>query len=149
LNIQKHSHKNKTIWRLSTLFGYSTTSRNDLLINNFIRDINDYEYLEIYDGDSWRPNIYIKDCVEVLSHLIENPTNENILNVGHNSLNITKNQLVKIIGNIYNKEIPTVNIKPKDTRDYYVDFGKINSYINHTFYDYNNSIREMIHGTGI
>jgi len=147
--IQKHSHKNKTILRLATLFGHSTTKRNDLLINNFLRDIKDYDYLEIYDGEAWRPNIYIKDCVNVLTYLIENPIQTDILNVGHNSLNVTKNQLVDIMSKILYKQIKTVNVRPKDTRSYYVDFGKLNSYINHTFYDYTKSIGEMNNGTNI
>jgi nucleoside-diphosphate-sugar epimerase len=142
--IQKHSHKNKIILRLATLFGHSLIQRNDLLINNFIRDIKESNSIEIYDGNAWRPNIFIDDLVDALIKLIKIEITEPIINIGHNSLNITKNNLVNIISQMLNKNIKKVMIESKDTRSYKVNFFKLNSIIQHTFYNYAESIQKMI-----
>lgn len=140
----KKYKKNITILRLSTLFGYSPVSRNDLLINNFIRDIEDLDHLEIYDGNAWRPNIHIDDLVQVLEKIVKENISEKVINVGHDSLNITKLKLVEIIQKFYKKKIKVVSVVADDSRNYKVDFGKINNYIKHSYNTYENSIMEMI-----
>lgn len=143
-NLLQNLSSNYTILRLSTLFGYSDVIRNDLLVNNFLHDIKDYDYLEVYDSNSWRPNIHIDDCIEVLYKLLYLDITDNILNIGDNSLNITKRNLIETIQSVLGKTINFKEIDTESTRSYKVDFSKLNSYINYNYQNYPQSIKKML-----
>lgn len=142
--ILEKSSLNYTILRLPTLFGYSEVNRNDLLVNNFLHDIKNYDYLEIYNSESWRPNIYIDDCIDVLSKLLDITIDDKVLNIGHNSLNTTKKDLINIIQLTLNKKIKIKEVNTTDNRSYKVDFSKLNLYLNQKYNSYSESIKKMI-----
>jgi len=113
------------IIRLSTLYGISNVSRNDLLINNFIKDITFSKYLEVYDPLSWRPNIYIEDLVNILIDLSEHNRFRPILNIGYNKLNITKQDLILTLVSKNKFDFTVKYYTPKDSRSYKVNFDAL------------------------
>lgn len=142
--IIKQLYENYTILRLSTLFGYSPVKRNDLLINNFIRDIKELNLVEVYDKLAWRPNIYLDDCINVLCELVEKGTDISILNIGFNSLNITKKDILKIIKKVFHSNFETIYIDSNDTRSYFVNFDKLENNISTLPHSYEKSLNFMI-----
>ena len=67
--LKKYDEERFKIVRLSTLFGSSRVGRNDLLVNNFVKDVLFSQYLEVYDPEAWRPNINIHTLCGVLKEL--------------------------------------------------------------------------------
>lgn len=122
------------IVRLSTLYGLSSVSRNDLLINNFIKDITFSKYLEVYDPLSWRPNIYLDDLVNILIDLSENRNFLPILNIGFNKLNTTKQDLILTLVTKNKFDFIVKYYAPQDSRSYKVNFDLVESLIH--FKDY-------------
>ena len=98
-----------TILRFSTAFGLSSERmRFDLTINQFVKEAFFKNKLEIYDGDTYRPYCHVKDFARAIyrSIISKNMKKLEIYNVGSNSNNFTKEQLIKKIS----KYIKTNNI---------------------------------------
>jgi len=127
--IKEIDSDNFKIFRLSTLYGLSNPMRNDILINNLIYDIKTGKDLEIFDPEANRPHLNVHDCKEILFQLIVNGFEEKILNVGYDDLNISKKGVVKIIEKVLDTDLNVTYVDSKDSRDYSVDFSKVNKYI--------------------
>lgn len=139
-----NSNKNVKIFRISTLFGYSTINRNDLLINNFINSAKTNRQIEIFDKNSYRPNIYLYDLLPIVEKLIKINYKDNIINIGHNSLNTTKQDIIDIISNLCSKKIKITYHNIDDSRNYRVNFNKLSNLIDCNFTCYKTAIQDMI-----
>lgn len=115
-------YKNFTVLRFSTLFGNGIIKRDDLLINNLIKNIKRTKSVNIYDEQAWRPNLHVSDCISIVSNLISKNTEDTKINVGFNSLNITKKQLIEKIKKSSSFSFKTEYTTTKDPRSYRVSF---------------------------
>lgn len=132
------------IIRLSTLYGNSCVSRNDLLVNNFVKDILFSEFLEVYDPGAWRPNIFLDDLIKVLIYLSENNKFEDVLNIGYNELNITKQDLILTLVTQNKLNFAVKYYTPSDSRSYRVNFSKLGNICNIPYTPYSEGIESLI-----
>ena len=129
--------------RLSTIFGYSTRIRFDLVINMFC--LHAISLKKIYlnsNGLSWRPHLSVEDACKSI-YLVLNKTfvngKLNIFNIGHNSQNLQIIKVAKMIASMTGSKI-IFNLKEKNTyvsdrnvvggidkRSYVVDFSKFSN----------------------
>lgn len=140
--ITKNKNSNFKILRLSTLYGNSDYTRNDVFINNIINDVIDEKIIEIYDPFAKRPHLHVIDCVKIITNLVNTQFNEPILNIGVNELNINKSELINIIKKI--KPFEYVENFTNDSRDYGVDFTLLKKYVDFGHINYEEGIRNYL-----
>jgi nucleoside-diphosphate-sugar epimerase len=132
------------IVRLSTLYGVSKLSRNDVLINNLIQDIKETKPIEIFDPKAERPHLHVKDCAKILKNIIEGNYNDTIINVGKNELNINKIDLIEKIKRTVKPDLQYKLINSEDSRSYKVDFSNLHSKIRFNHITFEDGIRELM-----
>jgi nucleoside-diphosphate-sugar epimerase len=140
--ITENKNSNFKILRLSTLYGNSDYTRNDVFINNIINDVIDEKIIEIYDPFAKRPHLHVIDCVKIITNLVNTQFNEPILNIGVNELNINKSELINIIKKI--KPFEYVENFTNDSRDYGVDFTLLKKYVDFEHINYEEGIRNYL-----
>ncbi len=117
--------------RFATAFGVSERTRFDLTVNSFTYEAIKKKNLFIFAANTWRPYIHVNDmCNFILKFLIDKtlvdrPNLDKIFNVGFNTQNYTKKNLLDIIM----KYLPGTKIKYVDevidNRNYKVSFDKL------------------------
>ena len=122
------AHFHPTVLRLATVFGVSPKMGFQSLFNALVRDAVVNKSLSIYGAQSWRPFIHIDDVIQAILLVLQAPAGSvsgEVFNVGSNSLNFQKIQLVSLI----KKLLPQTEIEIKedtaDPRSYKVSFDKI------------------------
>lgn len=118
-----------TILRFATAFGLSPRMRYDLTVNQFVREAYYKKYVEVYDGDTFRPYCHVKDFSRIIQNIIINQDidrfKNQIFNVGRDDNNCSKKDLINKI----TKQIPNFEYKlvenTLDQRNYVVNFNKI------------------------
>jgi len=108
--------------RPATVCGFSPRMRLDVSVNMFAFQALQNGEITIFGGDQVRPNIHIKDIVEVYNHFINNPSIESgCFNAGFENLSIRE------IAEMVSKTIPTkLSItKSNDPRSYRQDSSKL------------------------
>ena len=144
---------NPIILRISTVFGYSTNMRFDLVINMLCGlAVTQNKIVLNSDGSAWRPFVYIDDLCEVFKKCIElekQEENFTIFNVGNDKNNFQILHLAKIISkmndnceisflnnlssnksNLIDNSFNSVFVGSRDQRNYKVNFNKINTIFN-------------------
>jgi len=120
---------NWTILRFSTVYGLSPRPRFDLTVNDFTLHAIKEKKLAIFLPQTNRPYVHVLDAARAVEMCIEKPdiSAQQIFNVGDNSQNYKKIDIVEAI----TKVIPDVEVefvdKGQDLRDYTVNFDKIAS----------------------
>jgi nucleoside-diphosphate-sugar epimerase len=126
--------------RFSTIFGYSSRIRFDLVINMFclFAIVKKKIYLNSH-GLSWRPHLSVEDACEAIYLSLNKKINNgklNIFNVGHNKNNMQIVKVARLISSITGSKIyfkldekksfiADKNVKKGiDKRSYIVDFSK-------------------------
>jgi len=143
--LKKYDNDNFKIVRLSTLYGISRVPRNDLLVNNFVKDVLFSSYLEVYDPGAWRPNINLYSLIDVLIELAVNDKFQPVLNIGFNRFNITKQDLILKLVTEVKLDFAVKYYSPDDSRSYKVDFSLLESLIKDSQpIDYVNGIKQLI-----
>lgn len=122
------NNKSALLLRCSTLFGVSHRMRVDLTINQFVYEILTNGSVSVYGESAWRPYLHVEDASNIISLCIDKDL-KGVYNIGDESLNYTKKQIVDILLNRFSFEIEYVNWD--DPRDYKVDFSKLKSIINY------------------
>jgi nucleoside-diphosphate-sugar epimerase len=149
---------NYKIVRLSTLYGVGEFVRDDVFINQLVNDYKNNLPLKIFDPNSIRPNLHVNDCTNVLYNLYVNRVDPilidemepiklpQIINIGFNSLNITKIGVIETIEKVINKKINVKYIENEDSRSYKVDFNLMSSLIKYQLpiIKYEKGIEELI-----
>ncbi len=119
-----------SIMRNATVYGYSPSFRNDLVVNNFVTcALATGEIRVMSDGTPWRPLIDVRDLSDFFICFIKTPAqtiNGKIFNVGFAENNVR----VKDILDIIHKSLPQCKIvytgeHGADTRSYKVSFSKL------------------------
>jgi len=114
--------------RLATLFGVSDRMRDDLLVNDFVRQAVHDHHIVLYEPDFRRNFLHVKDAAAAFLHCIQNydAMRGQVFNVGLSDANISKRQLAEMIA----EEVPGTEIfigkgHDPDRRDYLVSNKKI------------------------
>ena len=120
-----------TILRFATVYGSSPRIRFDLSVNHFTRDICLGRPLHIFGANTWRPYCHVSDLAQSVLIVLTTGsrlTAGKVFNVGENTENFTKAQLIELIQNqIPEAEVTLENSSGNDPRNYRVDFQKIKS----------------------
>ena len=148
LSFKGKSNFSPTILRFSTAFGLSSRMRFDLTINQFTKSIFEKEELIVFDANTWRPYCHVLDFARALETVLEadkKKTDYQVFNVGGDSNNFTKKQIVEKIFD----HVPAGNVtftdKTQDARNYKVDFSKIKKILNFEIkYSVDDGIKEII-----
>ncbi len=106
---------NHLIFRLATVFGPSPRPRTDLLVNNLVLKALKEKYIVLYENQSMRNYIHVKDVCLAVIHCLNNweLCKNEIYNVGNDDLNMNKLSLCEKI----NEYIPIEIIKAEYTKD--------------------------------
>ena len=122
------AHFHPTVLRFATVFGSSPRMNFQSLFNALVRDAVVNKSLLVYGANSWRPFVHIEDVVQAILLVVQAPlelVSGEIFNVGSESLNYQKLQLVNVI----KKYLPETEIEIKgdiaDPRSYKVAFDKV------------------------
>lgn len=119
---------NSIALRFATAYGLSPRPRLDLMINDFCWQAIHQRYLVVYEKHFRRTFIHVVDIARAIVHMLENfeGLEHTTFNVGHESLNFTKEDIVNLIKKrvdflVYYAEFG----KDEDQRDYEVDYSRI------------------------
>lgn len=125
------------VLRLATVYGYSEFQRDDNLINFLLDSVKEGNEIDIFDPDSSRPHIHLRDVVEMIRHLSSRTITDRIINVGSRDANITKREIINTIEKVVGSNIDVKYTDSKDSRNYKVDFSLLNDkYIDNTDFHY-------------
>lgn len=119
---------NSIALRFATAYGLSPRPRLDLMINDFCWQAIHQRYLVVYEKHFRRTFIHVVDIARAIVHMLENfeSLQYSTFNVGHESLNFTKEDIVNLIKKkvdflVYYAEFE----KDEDKRDYEVDYSRV------------------------
>lgn len=121
---------NNIIYRFATAFGLSSKLRRDLLINDFVYQALKNKSLLVYEKENKRTFIHVSDMAKSFEFAIHNKDKMNgeVYNVGDESGNMTKEELVLLIRErldfIYTFAGGWTD---PDLRDYVVSYDKLKS----------------------
>lgn len=117
-----------TVLRLSTVHGVSPRMRFDLTVNEFTAEMLVNGKIVVYGEQFWRPYVHVGDVARAVSRVLDaapDTVSGEVFNVGDDSQNYRKQDLVAMIG----KRLPAAIVeyvkKDEDPRDYRVSFRKI------------------------
>ncbi len=140
---------NSIALRFATAYGLSPRPRLDLMINDFCWQAIHQRYLVVYEKHFRRTFIHVVDIARAIVHMLErfDVLEHNVFNVGHESLNFTKEDIVKLIKKrvdflVYFAEFG----KDEDRRDYEVDYSRIRSAGFEVSVDIEMGLSELING---
>lgn len=135
------------VYRFATAFGASPRMRLDLLINDFtFRAVNE-KTLIVYEKEFKRTFIHVKDMARSFLFALENfdKMNKEIYNVGDNRLNISKEEVCRLLQKYIEFYLHFVETGHDiDQRDYMVDFSKIKKIGYKTTVSIEEGIQEII-----
>ena len=121
---------NSVSLRFATAFGIAPRLRLDLMINDFAWQAIHQRYLVVYEKHFRRTFIHVRDIARAIFHVIDPAicNGHKVFNVGHESLNYTKEDIVNLLLErldflVHFAEIGT----DADKRDYEVDYSRIRS----------------------
>jgi len=119
-----------TCLRFATAHGLSLRPRFDLTVNQFTAELALGRTLEVYGEQFWRPYCHIADLSTACRLVLSAPQEQvggQAFNVGANSENFTKQQLVDMIvrQTSASPELVSFVQKEEDPRDYRVNCDKI------------------------
>ena len=135
--------------RFATAYGLSPRPRLDLMINDFCWQAIHRRYLVVYEKHFRRTFIHVVDMARAICHMLAqwSAIEHSIFNVGHESLNFTKADIVRLIEDrvkflVYFAEFG----KDEDQRNYEVDYTRIREVGFETEIDIDKGLSELIHG---
>lgn len=116
------------VLRLATLFGVSPAHRNDLLVNDLVRRAVGDRSIVLYEGWAQRSLLHVRDCARAMALAIQRSDIMvgRIFNVGDESLNLTKRQIVAAITQKAPAKVIEADYQQDpEKRDYPVSFARI------------------------
>jgi len=130
--------------RPATVCGYSPRQRLDVVVNILTNLAYHKREISVFGGDQLRPNINIKDMVEVYIKILNAPKDNiagEIFNVGYE--NHTVMQLAEIVREVIGKDVTLKTIPTDDNRSYHISSKKIKDKLG---FKPTHSIREAVLG---
>ena len=122
------SHHKTICFRLATVFGWSYRPRTDLLINNLVQVAKEEGHITLFDGQFRRNYIHVRDVSRAFVFALHKQKDMygNVYNLGNDSINMTKQQLVEKICEILGATFSTDHSRTDpDKRDYLVSSQKL------------------------
>ena len=127
--------------RPETVCGYSPRMRLDISVNLLTMQALEKGEITVFGGDQTRPNINIKDMINVYNHFIKNPNIEN----GCYNAGLENMKILKIAEIIKEKTGAKIKIEPSnDPRSYRQNSDKLISTGYKFKYNVNDAIEEII-----
>lgn len=140
---------NTVALRFATAFGLSSRLRLDLMINDFTYQALVNRYLLVYERHFRRTFIHVHDMARVVPHLLGvwDAANGKTLNVGHESMNLTKEDITHILQTKIDYHLYFADVgKDEDKRDYEVNYSRIRALGFETVVDIQRGLDELIGG---
>lgn len=140
---------NTVALRFATAFGLSSRLRLDLMINDFTYQALVNRYLLVYERHFRRTFIHVHDMARVVPHLLGvwDAAKGKTLNVGHESMNLTKEDITHILQTKLDFHLYFADVgKDEDKRDYEVNYSRIRGLGFHTDVDIHRGLDELIGG---
>ena len=134
------------ILRFATAFGVSPNMRYDLMINSFVRGCANQQTLEIFQPHVWRPFCHVEDIAQACAVAVDRDIHRpfDIFNVGANSENYNKQQVLELLQQQFENLKYALNNKNQDPRNYRVDFSKISKQWNYdTTFSVSDGIKQL------
>ncbi len=126
LNKYKSENFITTTIRPSTVCGYASRQRLDLVVNILTNHAYHNREIKVFGGDQLRPNVHIEDMVNsYIAVLNADPQkiNGQIFNVGFKNQSV--NELADDVKSVIGEDIKIVKTKSDDNRSYHVSSEKI------------------------
>jgi nucleoside-diphosphate-sugar epimerase len=120
--------ENVVTFRFTTVFGLSSRLRLDLMPNDFMWRAMRQGFLVVFEPEFQRSFIHITDIARCVIHAIENfqSMKGRCYNVGHESMNKTKQELAEKIAELTGCYLHFNNIREDpDKRNYFISFDRI------------------------
>ncbi len=140
---------NTISFRFATAFGISPRLRLDLMINDFAYQALMNRYLLVYEKHFRRTFIHVQDMARAVVHTFRcwDRMKDRIFNVGHESMNFTKEDITSFLKDrleflLYFAEIG----RDEDRRDYEVSYDRIRAVGFSTSIDIHMGLNELIGG---
>ncbi len=143
------SRPNTVALRFATAFGLSPRLRLDLMINDFCYQALVNRYLLVYERHFRRTFIHVHDMARVVPHLLENwdRAKDRVLNVGHESMNFTKEDITGLLRKKLNFHLYFADVgSDEDKRDYEVSYARIRDLGFQVAVDIDRGLDELIQG---
>ncbi len=131
LNNNKTNDFIVTTIRPSTVCGYASRQRLDLVVNILTNHAYHNKKIRVFGGKQLRPNIHINDMVESYIAILnanDKKINGEIFNVGFR--NQTVDELALDVKKIIGEDVKIVHEKSDDNRSYHVSSDKIKEVLN-------------------
>lgn len=135
--------------RFATAFGLSPRLRLDLMINDFTYQALVNRYLLVYERHFRRTFIHVKDMARVVPHLLRTweAARDQKLNVGHESMNYTKEDIVRLLQSKMDFHVHFADVgTDEDKRDYEVSYARIRGLGFATEIDIHRGMEELLRG---
>lgn len=135
--------------RFATAFGLAPRLRLDLMMNDFTWQALHNRFLVVYEKHFRRTFIHVRDIAAGIVHAIENPDKmqHQGYNVGHDSLNYTKEDIVNLLKERVDFMVHFAEIgRDEDRRDYEVDYSRILATGFETKVGIELGLHELVHG---
>lgn len=115
-----------TTIRPSTVCGYSPRLRLDLTVNILTNHAINKGQITVFGGEQKRPNLHIKDMVDVYLFLLQQPDekiHKKVYNVGYENFKVR--EIAEMVNKVMGGNIPIVVTPTNDNRSYHVSSKKI------------------------
>ncbi len=133
--------------RFATAFGIGPRLRLDLMINDFTYQAIHNRFLVIYEKHFRRTFIHVQDIARAIVHMLEQPQrlDHKVYNVGHDTLNFTKKEIVDLLRQRLDFLVHFAEIgSDDDKRDYEVSYARIRATGFETEVDIDRGLSEVI-----
>lgn len=127
--LERNDQMLPVILRLATLCGPSKRMRFDLVLNAMTASACINQEITVHGGNQWRPLLDVRDAAESFILLLEKEELEidnQIVNVGFESGNVTVGNLAKLIASEIDDSYVKVEPERTDPRSYKVNFERMN-----------------------
>jgi nucleoside-diphosphate-sugar epimerase len=118
------------ILRPATVCGYSPRQRLDVIVNLMTNFAYYKKIIKVFGGSQLRPNIHIKDMVELYINLLNQPgelINGEIFNVGTD--NLTVKEIAEVVRSVINSNLDIEILPTNDLRSYHINSTKIKNFL--------------------
>ena len=119
------------IIRPATVCGYARRQRLDVVVNILTNLAYHKRKITVYGGDQLRPNIHIKDMVNVYLKMLvadKKLVNGEVFNAGYDNFKI--NEIANSVRNIIGQDVILEKVETDDNRSYHVSSKKMRDILN-------------------
>ena len=119
------------IIRPATVCGYARRQRLDVVVNILTNLAYHKRKITVYGGDQLRPNIHIKDMVNVYLKMLvadKKVVNGEVFNAGYD--NFTINEIANSVKKIIGDDVILEKVETDDNRSYHVSSKKMRNILN-------------------